>query len=530
MLQPLGFEIILAENGQEEIDLARQTQPDLILTDLVMPVKTGFEAIQEIRQIPEITDIKIIAVSASVLASDRCLGSTTYQSGRIAMSSNCKNFNLENYTILLVDDNPTNLAVAVDYLEECGLTVLVSQDGESALTRAKFARPHLILLDVLMPGIDGFETCQRLKADPELCEIPVIFITALSSSDDKVKGFEVGGVDYITKPIEQRELFARVTTHLRIYALAQNLEEQNQILQEKVAERTHELEENLKKLQHSQLQLVQSEKMSSLGQLVSGVAHEINNPIGFIKGNLTHSANFIEDLLGYLRLYEKHYPHPDREILDWAEDIDLEYLRDDLPKAIHSMKEGADRLQEISQALRTFSRADTTEKTNFDLHQGLESTLLILKHRLKAQSHRPAIEMIENYGKLPEIYCFPGQLNQVFMNILSNAIDALEDMNVGRSFAEIEADPNQIAIATEIRNHFAIVRIRDNAAGMSEEVCARIFDTHFTTKAVGKGTGLGLAIAKQIVEEKHEGKLTCTSKLGEGTEFAIVLPVGEPFQ
>lgn len=436
-------------------------------------------------------------------------------------------FNLENYTILLVDDNPTNLAVAVDYLEECGLNVLVSQDGESALTRAKFARPHLILLDVLMPGIDGFETCQRLKADPELQEIPVIFMTALSSSDDKVKGFEMGGIDYITKPIEQRELLARVATHLKIHALTQSLETQNQLLKEKVDERTQQLEASLQQLKKSQLQLVQSEKMSSLGQLMSGVAHEINNPIGFIKGNLSHSASYLEDIFGYLELYEKHYPNPDSEILEWAEDIDLEYLRDDLPNAINSMKDGADRLQEISQALRTFSRADTTEKNSFDLHQGLDSTLLILKHRLKARETHPEIETIKNYGKLPEIYCFPGQLNQVFMNILSNAIDALEEKNVGRSYEEIQANPNRIAIATELDGKQAIVRIRDNAVGMNEEVCQHIFETHFTTKAVGKGTGLGLAIAKQIVEEKHEGTLTCTSKEGEGTEFAIALPVGE---
>jgi signal transduction histidine kinase len=441
------------------------------------------------------------------------------------MSLNCQNFNLENYTILLVDDNPANLAVAVNHLEECGLNVLVSQDGESALTRAKFARPHLILLDVLMPGIDGFETCQRLKADPDLCEIPVIFMTALSSADDKVKGFEVGGVDYITKPIEQRELLARVTTHLKIYALTQNLEEQNQFLQEKVNERTQALAANLEQLQQSQLHLIQSEKMSSLGQLVSGVAHEINNPIGFIKGNLSHSANYIEELLGYLQLYEKHYPNPDREILEYAEDVDLEYLREDLPNAISSMKDGADRLQDISHALRTFSRADTIEKTKFDLRQGLESTLLILKHRLKAQNHRPAIKMRKNYGKLPEINCFPGQLNQVFMNILSNAIDALEETNVGRSFAEIKANPNSIAIETEIANQQAIVRIRDNGLGMRKDVLDRIFATHFTTKAVGKGTGLGLAIARQIVEEKHQGTLTCISQVGEGSEFTIALPI-----
>ncbi|WP_204106161.1 MULTISPECIES: response regulator [Spirulina sp. CCY15215] len=435
------------------------------------------------------------------------------------------NFNLEDYKILLVDDNPINLAVAVNYLEECGLNVLVSQDGESALARAEFDQPHLILLDILMPGINGFETCQRLKADPNLREIPVIFMTALSNPDDKLKGFEVGGVDYITKPIEQRELLARVTTHLRIHSLTKDLEAQNKILQEKVAERTQELEENLQELKQSQLQLIQGEKMSSLGQLVSGIAHEINNPIGFIKGNLSHAANYVEDLLGYLTLYEKYYPTLDSEIREYAEDIDLEYLREDLPNAINSMKEGADRLQDISRALRTFSRGDTTEKTTYDLHQGLESTLLILKHRLKAKESRPEIAVVKSYGQLPEIDCFPGQLNQVFMNLLSNAIDALEENNTGLSFSEIEANPNQIAIATEVSGKQAIVRIRDNAMGMTEEIRQRIFETHFTTKAVGKGTGLGLAIAKQIIEEKHEGILTCTSKVGEGTEFAIALPV-----
>ncbi|OYE01014.1 trifunctional serine/threonine-protein kinase/ATP-binding protein/sensor histidine kinase [Nostoc sp. 'Peltigera membranacea cyanobiont' 232] len=285
------------------------------------------------------------------------------------------------------------------------------------------------------------------------------------------------------------------------------------------------LENALNDLQHAQLQIVQSEKMSALGNLVAGVAHEINNPVGCIIGNVEAVQNSINDLFGLIDLYNDKFPQPGTEIEEELETIDLEYLRDDLPKLIRAMKDGGDRIKSISKSLRTFSRADSDQKQTFNLHEGIDSTILILRHRLKASETRPAIEVVTNYGNIPAIACFPGQLNQVFMNILANAIDALDESNNGRSFADIQAIPNCITIQTSVENEKVKIAISDNGKGMSESVKQKIFDHLFTTKAVGKGTGLGLAIARQIVEETHSGNLNCTSVLGQGTEFVITLPV-----
>ncbi len=289
-----------------------------------------------------------------------------------------------------------------------------------------------------------------------------------------------------------------------------------------------ELERSLADLQQAQLQLVQSEKMSALGNLVAGVAHEINNPVGFISGNIDEATTTIKDVINHLKLYQEKLPNPGEEIARDAEDIDLEYALADLPKMLSSMKVGCDRIRGISTSLRTFSRADKDYKVPFNIHDGIDSTILILKHRLKANEHRPAIEVVTDYGNLPKIECFPGQLNQVFMNLLANAIDALEESSQGRSFADIEANPNRIVVRSGLEGDRHIkITIADNGAGMTESVKQRIFDHLFTTKAVGKGTGLGLAIARQIVVEKHGGAIEVNSDQGKGTEFAIVLPISE---
>ncbi|MCC3414063.1 MULTISPECIES: ATP-binding sensor histidine kinase [unclassified Microcoleus] len=285
------------------------------------------------------------------------------------------------------------------------------------------------------------------------------------------------------------------------------------------------LERSLFDLQQAQLQLVQSEKMSALGNLVAGVAHEINNPVGFINGNIDEATTTIKDVINHLRLYQEKLPNPGKEIEQDAEDIDLEYALSDLPKMLSSMKVGCDRIRGISTSLRTFSRADKDYKVPFNIHDGIDSTLLILKHRLKANEHRPAIEVVTDYGNLPQIECFPGQLNQVFMNLLSNAIDALDESNYGRSFAAIENNPNRITIRTMVEGESVKIAIADNGKGMSSEVKERIFDHLFTTKAVGQGTGLGLAIARQIIVEKHGGNITVNSTPGQSTEFIITLPI-----
>jgi len=279
-------------------------------------------------------------------------------------------------------------------------------------------------------------------------------------------------------------------------------------------------------LQESQLQIVQSEKMAALGNLVAGVAHEINNPVGFLNGSINNAKDYVLDLCEYLDIYQQHQP-PTGAVAELAQELDLEFMLQDLPKLIDSMKGATDRIKGISTSLRTFSRADTEHKVKANLHEGLDSTLLILKYRLKANENRPAIKVIRNYDNIPEIDCFPGQLNQVFMNILANAIDMFDEIAQQTSFEELENHPQQIAISTALlsEQNAVEIRISDNGKGMNESVKSKIFERLFTTKEVGKGTGLGLAIARQIVVEKHDGRLEVLSQLGQGSEFSISLPV-----
>lgn len=413
--------------------------------------------------------------------------------------------------ILIVDDTPANLDVISEALSDAGFDVAIATSGERALQQVEYELPALILLDVMMPGIDGFETCKRLKENPKTRNIPIIFMTALSDVENKVRALELGAVDYVTKPFQEHEVLARVKTHIQLYSLTQNLERQ-------VAKKSADL-------QASQLQLVRSEKMSALGNLVAGVAHEINNPVGFLFSNLQPAQEYVQDLFGLINLYQQKYPNPDPEIVEQIEAVDLEFLQKDLPQLLNSMKLGLERIRNISTSLRTFSRSDTDSQVLFDIRDGLESTILILKYRLRANETRPAIEVMTEYGDIPEISCFPGQLNQVFMNILANAIDMFDEVAQQSTFAELQAKPQIITVQMRLATPKVVeIRIRDNGTGMSEEVQARIFDHLFTTKSVGKGTGLGLAISRQIIEENHGGTISVNSVLGEGTEFTIQLP------
>lgn len=304
------------------------------------------------------------------------------------------------------------------------------------------------------------------------------------------------------------------------------LEKSKEELEDRVEERTTELKNALEELQRTQSQVIQSEKMSSLGQLVAGVAHEINNPVNFIHGNLTHVQEYTQDLLALVQLYQQYNSNPAPEIQIAAEDMDLEFLQEDLPKMLSSMKVGTERIRQIVLSLRNFSRMDEAEFKRVDIHEGIDSTLMILQHRLKAKPEQPEIEVITDYGDVPLVECYAGQLNQVFMNILVNAIDALEESNAKRTYQEMEDNPSRIKIRTSVVNSTWVeVAIADNGVGISKEFQQRIFDPFFTTKPIGKGTGMGMSISYQIITEKHGGKLECFSNPGEGTEFIIQVPL-----
>ena len=301
-------------------------------------------------------------------------------------------------------------------------------------------------------------------------------------------------------------------------------------LEDKVTARTQELEDKnlhlkqtLQQLQQTQLQLIQTEKMSSLGQLVAGIAHEINNPVNFIYGNLSHTNEYLQDLLNLIELYQQHYPQPAIEIQDEIETIELEFLVEDLPKILDSMKVGATRIKEIVKSLRNFSRLDEAEMKPVDIHEGIDNTLLILQNRLKAKPNHPTIEVIKEYGQLPEVECYASALNQVFLHILANAIDALEMPNIDQL---AQAQIPTIWIRTEVvEDQQVFIHITDNGTGMKEEIKKHLFDPFFTTKPVGQGTGMGLSISYQIIVEKHNGKLECISNPGQGSEFIIQIPI-----
>lgn len=432
--------------------------------------------------------------------------------------------------ILIVDDTLTNLEIISEALIGAGFEVATAVDGKKALEQIQIRVPDLILLDVMMPIMDGFETCKNLKIQPETHDIPVIFMTAITDTNSKVEALSLGAVDYITKPFHKAEVLARISSHLQLRSLNKNLEK-------RVTERTAELNQALKDLQDYQLQLVQQEKMSVLGQLVTGLAHEINNPVSCIYGNLGHALTYFENMNKLINLYQSYYPHPVQEIQDEISEMDLAYVRSDLPNLIFSTKEGIQRIRDISRSLRIFSRSDTEKKIQFDIHEGIDSTILILKHRLKGSENHPDIEIKRDYGVIPQVNCFPGQLNQVFMNILANAIDALEESFSHKYSSIIDsavtdnqklmAETPKIIIQTmlsEDQSH-ALIKIQDNGIGMPHQIKERIFDNLFTTKPVGKGTGLGLSISRQIIIQKHGGKLEVNSEPGRGSEFIINIPI-----
>ena len=424
--------------------------------------------------------------------------------------------------ILIVDDIPTNIKLLYEFLQQSNYRVSIAKNAESAFKKLEKIVPDLILLDVMMPGLDGFEVCKKLKQNPKTRDIPVIFMTALTDEVDKVKGLSIGAVDYITKPIHPDEVLARIKVHLTLRHTQMRL--LSEITERKQAER--ELHHALSELQKTQIQLVHNEKMLSLGQLVAGVAHEINNPVNFIHANLHHAERYVEDLLDIIGLYKRYVPNPPKEIADKMTEIDLDYLEKDLVKILNSMSLGTSRICDIVFSLRNFSRHHEAEVKQADIHEGIDSTLTILQGSLQRNNSYPDIQVIKDYGSLPLIECCAGQLNQVFMNLLSNAIEAVNERDATRTVAEAIANPSMIKISTMVENQRLLIQIMDNGLGIPEDLRSQVFNPFFTTKDVGKGTGMGLSISYGIITETHKGKLWCEPNLDQqGTRFCIELPI-----
>ncbi|GAB1538283.1 hypothetical protein NUACC21_09410 [Scytonema sp. NUACC21] len=438
--------------------------------------------------------------------------------------------------ILVVDDTPDNLRLLSAMLTAQGYEVRKALNGKMALTACQMVLPDVILLDINMPGMDGYEVCKQLKANEKTREIPVIFISALDDVLDKVKAFDVGGVDYITKPFHGTEVILRIENQINLRLLQTKLKEQNLLLQKTLSE-----------LKAAQVQQIQNEKMAALGQLVAGIAHEVNNPISFIYGNLEYVSQYVQQLVNVIEVYHEEYPYPTPKVQQTIKEIDLNFLMNDVQNLMGAMYRGADRIRQIVLALQNFSRLDEAEMKSVNIHEGLDNTLIMLQHRLKETAHRPAIAAIKEYSSLPMVICYPSELNQVFMHILNNAIDALDrgvrestdtaegaDKVANSSLSSLSHSCRtpEIRIRTQLTSDKTTVKIciADNGPGMDESVRAHLFDPFFTTKPVGKGSGLGLSISYQIIVQKHQGKIRCYSSVGQGSEFIIEIPVKQALE
>ncbi|BAZ13748.1 putative histidine kinase [Calothrix sp. NIES-4071] len=421
-------------------------------------------------------------------------------------------------------------------LPELGLTMLVLGLICQIMFMTKSPLEYVLLIPLLWAAF-------RMGAQVATGLLLLVEITVLTAAKFKLGSFADKSVFESMSLLQSFMAVAALITFTTLGIVNENkraedrLRQANDELEQRVEERTAELSDNNIKLNHTleelrrtQTQMIQTEKMSALGQMVAGVAHEINNPVGFIHGNLKHLSSYTDDILNLVQVYQQYFPNPPQAIQEQIESIDLAFLKEDFPELLRSMQVGTDRIREIVLSLRNFSRLDEAEFKTVDLHEGIDNTLLILRHRLEATAHRPLIEIIKDYGELPLVECYAGQLNQVFMNILSNAIDALEEANQERTKAQIENRLNTICIHTSVQdNNWVKITITDNGNGIPENACGRLFDPFFTTKSVGKGTGLGLSISYQIVTEKHHGKIWCDSTPGKGTKFCIEIPVRQTF-
>ncbi len=414
-------------------------------------------------------------------------------------------------TILVVDDEPENLSLLTHLLRPV-YQVRAANSGEHALrAAASEPRPDLVLLDVMMPGMDGYEVLERLRQNPATAGIPVVFVTALTDADDEERGLARGAADYIVKPIKPPVVLARVRTQIENKRARDWMANKNQVLEAEVARR-------LAVQNELQRQLVQTEKLASIGLLAAGVAHEINNPVGFVSSNLTTMRGYVSSLLDItvalddtLRLAPQTDTFHQKlaELRSRIKDADLDYIREDFPSLLTESEDGLERIKKIVGDLKSFAHADTEKWQLADINAGLKSTLNLVWNEIKYKA-----TVNTDYGTLPPVCCHPGRINQVLMNLLVNAAQAIDQSGT-------------IGIRTWHKDGVVFVAISDSGCGIPEEAINRIFEPFYTTKPIGKGTGLGLSLAYGILHE-HGGRIEVASMVGEGATFTVVLPVDGP--
>ena len=438
--------------------------------------------------------------------------------------------------ILFVDDEPDLESLISQKFRKKIRTgeyqVFFAHNGVEALSKL-LEQPDIdiVLTDINMPVMDGMALLAKLNELVTL--VKTVVISAYGDLGNIRKAMNGGAFDFLIKPIDFQDLEITINKTLcHVQQLKENeraRQEREDKLRESEArerEKAIQLELALQNLQRTQSQLIHTEKMSSLGQLISGIAHEINNPVNFIYGNLTYVNDYTQQLLSLIALYQQHDAHKYPEIEAFIKQIELEFIQEDMPKMLSSMKLGAERIRQIVLTLRNFSRLDEAEMKPVNIHEGIDSTLVLLQSQLKGKPNSSSIQVIKEYGDLPQIECYAGQLNQVFMNLLSNAIYALNHYDRESSPEQIKNEPRTITIATSMLNReWVRISFKDNGPGMTSDVKNRLFNPFFTTKPLGEGTGLGLSISYQIVVEKHGGDLKCFSQPDRGAEFVIEIPI-----
>jgi CheY-like chemotaxis protein len=524
------YAVSAATSGEKALELARrEPRPQLVLLDVRMPGMDGYEVIAKLKADPSTAGIPVILVTALAEAADEAQGLALGVSDYITKPVNpdllrlrvrnqlmlgaCRCGTGETRpaagsegppAVLVVDDIPENVHELVEALKD-EYRIRVAVSGEKALEAVQSSQaPDLILLDIVMPGMGGYEACRRIKALPSGSRIPVLFVTVADATQSKLKGFQAGGSDYITKPFDIEEVRARVRTHLALRNAQDELERRNAALQEA-----------LDRLRAAQSQLVISEKMAALGVLAAGVAHEINNPVNFVKASSHSLEKDFHDLLTVLSFCREGLREDKLAALAELErQVDYAAAAQEVPELFSRMFEGLGRTEEIVRSLRSFARTDDALDTPVDLREVADSVLVMLRPRLSG------IEVIKRWEPLPLVRGNVGKLGQVFMNLLANAIDAVED----------QQDParRRIMLSSEMRRRdggdYAALTVSDSGDGIAPEMATRIFDPFFTTKPVGKGTGLGLFICSNLVQE-HRGFLEVHSPIDGGAAFSVALPV-----